>query len=569
MVIGYRVETTKDNSELAKLLDNLRFVCTDANGFSEGRYKYYKEKLLSQYSLENKLEDEIKPEEETIFKESLIGSTSIGPMDSAWPMKCLDNRHTSQSPYSTADTTSLEKWRFKTDNWVEGGPALDSDGTIYFGCFDRYLYALYPDGVEKWKYKLDGWIWSTPAIDADGIVYIGCAFGLYTQYLYAINSNGTLKWKFSGVNKITSSPAVSEDGIIYFGDWNGFINALNPNGTAKWRYRTGDWITSDPAIGDDGTIYIGSMDDYFYALYPNGTLKWRFLIGDRIYGSPSIADDGTIYIGSSWNGYLYALYPNGTLKWKYAGAGTPNNPSIGNDGTIYAGYLYNFVALNPNGTLKWGFDIGNNRFIGSSAPAISADGTIYFGVHLGTPGYSEGGEIIAVNPDGTERWRKKIAKDWVESSPCIAEDGTVYIGSSYDASKGYLHAFGPVESNEPPEAPTISGTTNGKAGWEYPYTFVAHDPDNNPIQLFVDWDDGDSGWVDWFASDEEEKIRHTWTTQGDYTIKAKVKDVFDEESDWATFEVKIERKSREVQQMLFYRLIEQFPILQKILCYIL
>jgi hypothetical protein len=42
-----------------------------------------------------------------------------------------------------------------------------------------------------------------------------------------------------------------------------------------------------------------------------------------------------------------------------------------------------------------------------------------------------------------------------------------------------------------------------------------------------------------------------------------------EESDWATFEVKIERKSREVQQMLFYQFLEQFPILQKILCYIL
>ena len=50
-----------------------------------------------------------------------------------------------------------------------------------------------------------------------------------------------------------------------------------------------------------------------------------------------------------------------------------------------------------------------------------------------------------MNPNGTERWRKKIANLWVECAPIIAEDGAVYIGSSSSDSGdwyGFLHAFG-------------------------------------------------------------------------------------------------------------------------------
>jgi outer membrane protein assembly factor BamB len=394
---------------------------------------------------------------------------------------------------------------------------------------------------------------SSPAIAEDGTIYIGS----WDTKLYAINPNGTLKWKSKGVGgSIYSSPAIADDGTIYVGTMSSgnFIVAVNPNGTIKWSYKTGDSITSDPAIADDGTVYIGSQDDYLYAMWPNGTLRWRFGTGSMIMGPPSIADDGTIYI-ASWDDYLYALYPNGTRKWKYKiGVGSANNPSIASDGTIYVGHdaLY---AVNPDGTGKWKFSFGSDRLNYASSYAISSDGTIYFGVD----GNSYGGEIIAVNPDGTEKWRKKIANKWVKHSPSIAEDGTVYIGSAHAMDRGYLHAFGNVESNSPPDAPSISGQTQGKVGEEYRFTLRAVDPDNNPICLFVDWDDGDSGWVDWYASGEQDFVYHTWTTQGDYTIKAKVKDVFDEESDWATFDVKIERKSREVQQMLFYRLLEHFP----------
>jgi len=122
-------------------------------------------------------------------------------------------------------------------------------------------------------------------------------------------------------------------------------------------------------------------------------------------------------------------------------AGT--SPTIAQDGTIYAGYT-KLHAINPtNGSVKWTLDASGK--IKGATPCNSVDGFIYFGTEIGDYG---GGDIVAVNPDGTARWRKRIANIYVDSAPAIGEDGTIYIGSAWNEngySRGYLHAFGPGE----------------------------------------------------------------------------------------------------------------------------
>jgi len=550
MVIGYGTKS----SEKDEYLENLAFVFSDDSDSS--KFAYYKKLLQRDDSWY------VESEEVTIPVES-SRITSAGPMDSPWPMKCHDLHHTSRSPYSTANVTGLEKWRFKADGWVQGGPIIDNDGTIYFGDFHGYLYAIYPDGTLKWKYKTGGSIWSTPAIAEDGTTYVTS----YDDFLHAVNYDGTLKWKFSA-DDCSSSPAIAQDGTIYFGVMgpgnNGRIFAVNPNGTEKWHYDTSYWIVSDPATGDDGTIYIGSGDSYLYAMNPNGTLKWRFKTGDIVKSHPSIADDGTIYFGS-FDGYLYALYPNGTMKWKFNNPGSGNVAAvIAEDGTLYLGgdKLY---AIYPNGTLKWSFNLGTKRRISHSSPAISADETIYVGTHVGE---GAGGEIIAVNPDGTERWRKLISDAWVDSSPSIGEDGTVYIGSTFVVDRGYIHAFGPVESNSPPDAPSISGTINGKVGEEYWYSFRAVDPDNNPVSYYVDWGDDTSGWVGTRASGELCYFSHEWFEKGTYNISAKVKDVMGEESDWAYLEVTMPM-NQQLHNWWFLQFLQNHPRMFPIIRWVL
>ena len=494
---------------------------------------------------------------------------TLGVMDSAWPMYCHDLRHTGQSPYSTSDNPGIERWRFSCDDFVEGGGVLDEEGNIYFGSCDDYLYSLYPNGTLRWSFYHDDWVESSPAIDEDGVIYFGGSAPHDYNYFYAINPNGTLKWRYK-TYRIHSSPAVDEDGTIYFGSENGYIYALNPNGTLKWQYKTNNVVYSSPAIDDDGIIYCGSHDSKLYALYPNGTLKWKFDTGNWIRTSPCIGDDGTIYCVSLDN-YLYAVYPNnGTQKWRaFVNAGT--SPTIGQDGTIYCGWDI-LKAINPDGSLKWDFNPGNNRRIQGGTPCHSADGTIYFGTIRGLSSY-DGGEIIAVNPDGTEKWRKGICNRRIEFAPLIAEDGTIYIGSSSEEQGddyGHLHAFNTVENNNPPNTPTINGPLEGWAGLSYCYRFYASDPDNHPVSFFIDWGDGESGWSFYYESNKTITIEHEWEEQGYYTIAVKARDSVGEESDWAYLEVTMP-VNQQVQKhnTWFLQLLQNhpkiFPRLQNIL----
>jgi PKD repeat protein len=262
-------------------------------------------------------------------------------------------------------------------------------------------------------------------------------------------------------------------------------------------------VLSSPAIGSDGTVYCGSHDEGLYALYPNnGTVKWRFGTGGWVRTAPCIADDGTIYCVSLSN-YLFAINPNGTMKWRTnVGAGT--SPTIGQDGTIYAGWdrLY---AVNPtNGSIKWVFNPGSGLVIEGGTPAHSAEGTIYFGTHSNDDG---SGGIIAVNPNGTEKWRSSIGT--CDSAPAIGEDGAVYTVTSFEGG-GYLHAFGPGP---------LKAEANG------PYKGVA----NKPVQLTgtifggippytCHWDFGDGN------ISEEQNPAHTYAHMGNFTVTFSVTD---------------------------------------------
>jgi len=426
---------------------------------------------------------------------------------------------------------------------------------------DPYLYALYPDGVLKWKFRAEsgiGEFGSHPAIADDGTIYIGTTFGSYIQ---AINPNGTAKWKY-WVPKIDTSITIDVDGVIYYGHHDG-LDARYPNGTLKWRFTTEGFVQSTPAIDNNGIIYFGSHDHFVYALYPNSTLKWRFQTGDWVHGSPTVGPDGTVYCSSD-DDYLYALYPeNGTLKWKIPiGSGMRSSPSLDKDGNLYFGISDSKIySVAPNGTIRWIFPLSDSDSVWGSTAAVSDDGTIYIGVniHFSTP---QGGEIIALTCDGTLKWRKTISGLTCKSSPVIGENGDVYICSSHSGENdiwGHLHAFGPVDSNSPPETPTIEGPNEGQVRTRYSFQISTVDPEKNPVAYFVDWGDlTNSGWTEDFASGTTITKGHMWLIRGAYTIKVKARDTFGEESDWAYLEVSMP-VNQQYPFPLLHRFLDRFP----------
>jgi hypothetical protein len=128
----------------------------------------------------------------------------------------------------------------------------------------------------------------------------------------------------------------------------------------------------------------------------------------------------------------------------------------------------------------------------------------------------ESGEEVKVShkwtQDGTYEIKAKSKDYWDDSR-----------WSSYNIKIG----------NMAPNIPYITGPSLGGVGTQYKYTVSSTDPDGDDIFYFIDWDDGDtSGWIGPYPSGEISKINHTWDSKGEYYIKAKAKDIYNDESFW-------------------------------------
>ncbi|KYK23781.1 hypothetical protein AYK24_00680 [Thermoplasmatales archaeon SG8-52-4] len=154
-------------------------------------------------------------------------------------------------------------------------------------------------------------------------------------------------------------------------------------------------------------------------------------------------------------------------------------------------------------------------------------------------------------PEGPELIFNEIVEIIDESIQITIDDyidGDVYIITIYP----------------PPSKPIISGPSSGKPNTDYNYKFLSEDPSGSDIYYYIDWNDGNTeDWIGPFSSGEEITISHSWNKKGSYTIKSKVKDMYDLESDWGFLEITMP-KYKIINLPLFYRLLEL--IKSSILC---
>jgi uncharacterized repeat protein (TIGR01451 family)/fimbrial isopeptide formation D2 family protein len=143
-----------------------------------------------------------------------------------------------------------------------------------------------------------------------------------------------------------------------------------------------------------------------------------------------------------------------------------------------------------------------------------------------------------------------------------------------DGEKAYDYASVDIATpaNNPPNKPSKpSGSSSGTPGTEYTYTSSTTDPDGDQVMYMFDWDDGtDSGWLGPYDSGQTVSAKHTWSTQGSYSVKVKAKDMPSfEDSEWSdSLSVSMPR-SRLINNPLLLRilsiLMERFPFLQNFL----
>jgi outer membrane protein assembly factor BamB len=76
----------------------------------------------------------------------------------------------------------VKKWSFSTGNAVASSVAIGSDGTVFFGSYDTFIYAISASGTQMWNFATANSVGGSIAVGADGTLYVGSLDGK----LYAI-----------------------------------------------------------------------------------------------------------------------------------------------------------------------------------------------------------------------------------------------------------------------------------------------------------------------------------------------------------------------------------------------
>ena len=324
-------------------------------------------------------------------------------------------------------------WKFPIDWGSRSSPALGHDGTIYLGTWDGALIALSPEGTERWRFQTGFEIISSPAIGNDGTVYVGCR----DQRLYAVDPHGRKQWAFRTGGWVDASAAIGAQGTIYFGSWDKKVYAVNPDGSKQWEFVTDGPVVSSAAIDAHGVIYFGSHDRKFYAVNPDGSKRWDYPTDGAITSSPAIGKDGELYFASV-DGLFHAVNSDGTRRWELrTGSITASSPVLGTDGTIYVSVNQTHCAITAEGKFKWKRPFWNPQpgYFGENAAAVLNNGQVVF----------TGGDAFVMTVPGESAEREWVWNYWLYwpsySSPLVAENGTIYVMSSWTEFSALSNPF--------------------------------------------------------------------------------------------------------------------------------
>jgi len=217
------------------------------------------------------------------------------------PYPCRRKPRTQSGLVAAFDLVSGKHlWNFGAGA-VESSPLLVGK-TLYFGSWDRHLYALDVSGRRprlRWRFLADDEVNSSAAYAA-GKVFFGTDGGR----IYAVSARtGREVWRnqsFSRFGKreyFYATPAVAY-GRVYASSTDGNVYAYGATtGRLLWASNAGTYVYTAPAVWNR-TVYVGSYDGRFYAFdAATGARRWTFDAHSSIHGAPSVIG-GLVYFAT-------------------------------------------------------------------------------------------------------------------------------------------------------------------------------------------------------------------------------------------------------------------------------
>jgi outer membrane protein assembly factor BamB len=185
--------------------------------------------------------------------------------------------------------TGRELWSFRAGA-IESSP-LQVDGVLYFGSWDRYVYAVDARTRKlRWRYRTDDRVVAAPAY-AHGTIYVPSNGGR----LYALNARtGRLRWRSSSFSRFGrreyfyATPTVAY-GRVFVGNADGYVYSFGAtSGRLLWARRAGTYVYTAAAVWRR-TVYVGTWDGYVVALdAATGDTRWRHDAPGSVTGAPTV-----------------------------------------------------------------------------------------------------------------------------------------------------------------------------------------------------------------------------------------------------------------------------------------
>jgi outer membrane protein assembly factor BamB len=210
------------------------------------------------------------------------------------------------------DAAGQARWRFAARRKVFTGPAIGTQGRIYFGSQDHHVYALAADGRPAWSLDLGVDIDGAPAIDDRGAVFVGTDGD---EVVRVDADDGHVVWRAPLGGYVRGTLSIARNGDVLAGvygprprqvrlraDDGAVRGELAVQGTGAREFGVHGGAMEDAA----GTLVFGAQDDALYAVDASSHLLWRFLTGGDVDAPATLLDDGTLIVGSD-DGTVRAL----------------------------------------------------------------------------------------------------------------------------------------------------------------------------------------------------------------------------------------------------------------------
>ena len=196
-----------------------------------------------------------------------------------------------------------EVWKYESDNYINGSPAILEGGLVAFGGCDSVIHLIHlKDGSGLRKIETEAQIIRSLASWGGSVYGVNYA----NQLLAAEAKADQLAWLYEDDgNQFLTSPGVDET-RVYVGSRDKHLHAVERlSGKPAWKFKTGGRVESSPLVFDDAVVF-GSSDGRLYAVNKqDGREIWRLDLGENLAVAPAFAA-GRIVIGGG-EGTLFVI----------------------------------------------------------------------------------------------------------------------------------------------------------------------------------------------------------------------------------------------------------------------